>query len=99
MPNGPVLNKSYVTAPSTVLPPVPPLTPNVSAPPVGLLATKMPLVAVKTSNVAVSISIGPVTAFSVGGGGGSFPKISSGTETKSSGVRVSDSCSAGALSL
>ncbi len=41
----------------------------------GLLARKVPLVAVKRSNTAVSISVGPITALNVGGvggGGGSF---------------------------
>ena len=50
--------------------------------PVELLARKVSLVAVKSSNVTVSISVGPVTTFSVGGsGGGIFPKINSGTAT------------------
>ena len=70
----------------TVLPAVPPLMPKVSvASLLGLLATKVPLVAVKTSNTAVSISVGPVIAFSVGGvggGGGNFAKMMSGGETK-----------------
>ncbi len=35
---------------------------------VELLAVKVPLVAVKMSNTTVSISVGPVPAFSVGGG-------------------------------
>ena len=82
-----------------MLPAVPPLMPKVSVAPVELLATKVPLVAVKTSNVAVSISVGPVTAFKIGGGGGIFPTINSGIETKSSGIGVSDFCSAGELSV
>ena len=82
-----------------MLPAVPPRMPKLSVAPVALLASKVPLVAVKTSNVTVSISVGPVTAFKIGGGGGIFPKINSGIETKSSGVAVSDSCTAGELSV
>ena len=69
----------------TVLPAVPPLMPKVSVALLGLLARKVPLVAVKTSKTVVSISVGPTIAFSVGGvggGGGSFPKMISGTEAK-----------------
>ena len=70
----------------TVLPAVPPLMPKVSvAPLLGLLARKVPLVAVKTSKTVVSISVGPVIAFSVGGvggGGGNFAKMMSGSEAK-----------------
>ena len=54
----------------TVLAEVPPLMPKVSVAPLELLARKVPLVAVKTSKTVVSISVGPVIAFSVGGVGG-----------------------------
>src|SRR5258708_29979768 len=53
--------------------------PKVSAAPLlGLLAAKVPLVAVKWSNATVSISIGAVKALNVGGdaGGGTTIKIS-----------------------
>ena len=54
-----------------MLPAVPPLMPKVSvALLLALLAEKVPLVAVNVSNAIVSISIGPVTAVSVGGVGG-----------------------------
>ena len=54
----------------------------------GLLARKVPLVAVKTSKTTVSVSVGPNTAFSVGGmvGGGNFPKSVSGIEVKIDGA-------------
>src|SRR5438105_14497359 len=70
----------------TEAPGVPPLMPKVSvAPLLELLARKVPLVAVKTSKTVVSISVGPITAFSVGGvggGGGNCPIMVSGTEAK-----------------
>ena len=62
----------------------------------GLLARKVPLVAVKTSKTTVSVSVGPNTAFSVGGtgcGGGSFPKSVSGIEVKIDGGSAGKSCS------
>jgi hypothetical protein len=70
----------------TVLPAVPPLMPKVSVALLGLLARKVPLVAVKTSKTVVSISVGPITAFNVGGVGGEaavFRKWSRGPRPRS----------------
>src|SRR5665647_614756 len=80
-----VFDTSYVCPSNTVLPTVPPLMPKVSlASAMELLATKVPLVAVKLSNTTVSASVGPVTAFNDGGGGGGgggcITTISGGTE-------------------
>ena len=86
----------------TVLPAVPPLTPKVSVGLLGLLARKVPLVAVKTSKTVVSISVGPITAFNVGGvggGGGSFPKMVPGTEAKIDPGSAGKSCSGEELSF
>src|SRR5215217_4580321 len=80
----------------TVLPADPPLMLKVSvAPPLGLLARKVPLVAVKRSKTVVSISVGPITAFSVGGvggGGGICPIIMSGADAKITAGEPGDSC-------
>ncbi|MEY9142465.1 hypothetical protein ABIF00_000449 [Bradyrhizobium elkanii] len=58
--------------------------PNFSAPPLMLLAEKVPFAALKSSNITVSISVGPDPRFSFGGVGGSlkrsfFAKIATGS--------------------
>src|SRR6187455_812011 len=61
----------------------------------GLLARKVPLVAVKTSKTVVSISVGPVIALSVGGvggGGDKFAKIRSIGATKIDPGMAGNSC-------
>jgi len=70
------------------------------APLLELLAEKDPLVAVKSSNTTVSVSVGPAATFSVGGSGGggagaACTMMISGTEWSIDGSGGSELCAGG----